>query len=879
MELRRKVEAILKQDGVDALLDQPAANLLADPTVTRAGIGELLGPYKLEAALGAGGMGQVYRGIDTRLGRAVAIKIVSERFSERFEREAKAISSLNHPNICTLYDVGPNYLVMELVDGVDLAERLKKGPLPLEQTLLYGSQVADALAAAHARGVVHRDLKPGNIMVAKAGVKVLDFGLAKSDGDETITSTRAIMGTPAYMAPEQREGAQTDPRTDIYALGLVLYEMATGKRAAPGQSLTLDALPREFAHVVDRCLAQDPARRWQNASDVKAELNWAGSSASAPETVKSRTSWLTLGLIAVLACASIGLAIALRLSSIGHPSESPLRFGMSLGEGPISEGATAVPVPSPDGRSLVFIRINAQGVPSLWLRRMDANDPAPLPGTEGATAPFWSPDGHWIAYYAAGNLKKVDQNGGPPQNIGEVTGVQNGSWGSKGDILIRPSNRMPLYSIRETGGPLRQVTKLSTALQENSHRYPQFLPDGRRFLFYARCGKREDNALYLGSLDSPSVSRIMALDSNFTYLPPDRGQPGVLLYYRDGALVSQPFDPDKGPLGSVKVVADKVGYTPASFLAHFATSNDGRTLVFGNASSGTRLVWFDRTGEQTGIVHAEGQIVQPRISPAGDLVLFSRPDDRTGNRDVWYTELARDITARLTTDPANDWFAVWSPDGKQLLFATDREGGAETRTYLKRSMDPGSGEIPLNIPVNPYDWSRDGKWISLGDVDILIASAIPPYKSFPFLATKAREGGARFSPDTRWLAYTSNESGRSEVYVRPFNGGPAAVEGKIQISNNGGGFPVWSGDGQEIFYMTADFSIYSVSLKNLKSGGPMQLPERLFRPCPGAKPEGSATINEAYQFNFDTRDGRRFLVDCVVEPPGSYQVLVNWAIR
>jgi Tol biopolymer transport system component len=376
------------------------------------------------------------------------------------------------------------------------------------------------------------------------------------------------------------------------------------------------------------------------------------------------------------------------------------------------------------------------------------------------------------------------------------------------------------------------------------------------------------------------MTRVMSANSNVTYVPPEYSGPGALLYYSGGALVSQPFDADAEKLlGEPKVVEDRVDYIAGSYYADFKVSANGRTLVIGAPRAGSRLRWFDRAGEEIGAVRAEGQMQQPRISPSGDRVAFSRPDDKTGNREVWTVELARGIVSRLTQGEGNNWYPVWSPDGGQLLFGSDREKGPRIRACLKTSIETGAEELLLHSTDEPYDWSRDGNWMALGGADITVTSAKPPYQSFTFLATKFREGGPRFSPDSKWLAYSSDESGKSEVYVRPFAGEPAKPEGKVQISTRGGGFPIWGKDSREIFFMAGDLAIYAVDVRNLGRGGPIPLPARLFDPCPGTKALGSPLAAEPYQYNFDTQDGQRFLVNCRADPPGQYSVLLNWLGR
>jgi Tol biopolymer transport system component len=814
-------------------------------------------------------MGQVYRALDTRLHRFVALKVAHQAFDERFEREARAIAQLNHPHICSLYDVGPNYLVMEVVEGQTLATHLERGALPLDQVLRCGVQMADALAAAHAEGIVHRDFKPGNVMLTKSGVKVLDFGLAKSESDQTITHTHAVLGTPAYMAPEQREGRAADARTDIYSLGLVLREMATGRKAED-----LQGLPAQFVHVVRRCLEVDPDERWQTAIDVKKELEWTAVSVSAAPAIARRSSSRLAWSLAALASFGAIAAAALSLTREPPPTLPPTKFTLVLDKEISSYDLGTLPVPSPTGELLAFSGTGADGGTALWVRELQSLEARRLAGTDGASRIAWSPDGRWIAFYADGKLKKVSPSGGPPQTIGVVKGFQDAAWGSGGDIIFRPSNRMPLYRIHESGGPVQPLTTLNASLTENSHRFPEFLPGGRMFWFVSRCGERSNNALYIGSLDSPEVTRVMPAQARVSYVPAGAGRPEMIVFYNDGALVAQRFDLGNSKLiGDPVLLLDEMGYNAPSIEARFRISADGRIIVAQSGGESTlRLVWIDRSGEEVGVLAAAGNYAQPRISPQGDRVAFQLPDPQTGNRDVWFIEIARGITARLTNHVANDWNPVWSPDGRQLLFSSDRDGGTELFPYLKTSMDPGSGEsMQLSRNATTHDWTANGQWIAYEDGRDLVvgrAGADP----FTFLRTPAAEDFPRFSPDGKWIAYVSNESGRAEVYVRPFAGEPAGPGGKLQVSHTGGVQAAWGPLGREIFYVSPDGSFFAVDTRNLGRAETLPAPVRLFRSC--------VTSDLQLQTGawFDTRDGNRFLMACHVDPPGRFTVLMNWTM-
>jgi Tol biopolymer transport system component len=883
--------------------------------------GTKLGPYEIEAPLGSGGMGDVYRARDTKLNRFVAIKFLSADVADadarrRFQQEAQTASSLNHPHLVTVLEAGEwdgrEYLVTEFIDGGTLKDWIQGGTRTWRQIVELLVGVADGLAAAHAAGILHRDIKPDNILVTKNGyAKLADFGFAKlaegatydASGAITVEATRrgVLVGTIAYMSPEQASGKPLDPRSDIFSFGVVLYELIAGHRPFAGATdlevlqtvihgvpkALGDSVPLALRMVVEKALEKDPAERYQTMRDLVVDLRRVARQKSdvsgASVAVRVRTQWLPW--VAGLALASAALAASgfflLRGGSTLKP-ERAAQFTLSLADLPGGHHPDGMPAPSPDGQYLAFVANGPNGgAASLWVRPLDSLEATQLQGTEGlAGTVVWSPDGRWIAFWADGKLRKIRPSGGPPQTIAELPGFQDAAWGPKGDIVYRPTNRVALFRVSDSGGKPTQATHLDQSQTENSHRFPQFLHDGRRFLFVSRCGQRDNNALYIASLDSPRVKRVMPAQSLVRYVPSRTGGPGTLFYYRDGALLAQPFDVDREVVAGDPVpVIDRVSYNAPSIAAGFRVSADGHVVIVQSTGAGnTQLRWFSRDGEEADVLGSPGNYDQPRISPDGDRVAFTRPDDQTGNRDVWYTEIARGVTARLTVDVANDWYPVWSPDGKQLLFGSDRGGGAHLPTYFKKSMEPGRDESPVPDATDPpYDWSRDGRWISYGTRDIWIASASGDRKPFPFLATPALEGDGRFSPDGRWIAYVSNETGTYEVYVRPFAGAPAASEGKVQVSKNGGDFPVWGPGGQELFYMSRDLSIYAVNTRDLGRSTTTPPPSRLFQACPGNQPATLPVTGVSYNYPFDTHDGQRFLINCRVEPPGQYRVLMNWA--
>jgi eukaryotic-like serine/threonine-protein kinase len=890
--------------------------------------GRRIGVYVLHERIGAGGMGEVYRARDSRLRRDVAVKVLPETFAAdgsrraRFKHEAVVLASLNHPNIATIHGVededGIHALVMELVEGATLADRVRRGAVPVPEALAVARQIADALDAAHERGIVHRDLKPANIKLTSSGlVKVLDFGLAKAIAEDdaapesspgttlTIASTQTgvVVGTPAYMSPEQLRGQAVDKRTDVWAFGCVLYEMITGRPAFARQTMSDTAAailerdvdweavrptaPAAVWQLIKHCLAKDPRHRLRDIGDARLRideiLSAPAGSAEAPAAGRMHVwRWASAALaVAVVAAIALAWSLGARQPAVSPPAQFTLSFA-----GQVPDVAVrTVPSPSPDGRHFVFVGSAQNRPPSLWIRAIESAESRALPGTEGAQTAIWSPDGLSIAFFADGRLKKVSVNGGQPQTIATVSGVLDASWGSSGVIIFRASNRMPLSRVPAAGGEPAPLTTLNAALGENSHRGPTFLPDGRRFLFTSRCADSANNALYLGSLDSPEVQRVMSAQSKALYLPAGRDGTSALLYYRDGGLEARTFNPDRNELGDSRPVIGNVQYNSAGIGAFFQASADGRVIVVRPAGTGgTQLSWFLRDGQLAGTLGSAGDVVQPRLSPKGDRIAFTRSDPRNGNRDVWTLELDRGIAAPITRNPANDWHPVWSADGTRLLFNSDRSGKSEGVLYLKRGLDASAEEIQLrDVPGSPTGWSRDGRWMAVNanfsrDGGTAAAIVSSDGTSAPLLDTPARHGATQFSPDGRWVAYTSEETGRFEVFVRPFVNGTAGQE-KIQISESGGDFPVWRADGQELFFMSEDATIHGVPTRNLRIDGVVARPQALFRACPESSPESPPMTAQFWGNPFDTRDGNRFIVNCALPPSRDYVVLMDWPLR
>jgi eukaryotic-like serine/threonine-protein kinase len=862
--------------------------------------GTRLGPYEILAPVGAGGMGEVYRARDTRLDRTVAVKVLpshlsaSEEIRQRFEREAKTISQLSHPHICTLYDVGNQdgveYLVMEFLEGETLADRLVRGPLPLEQTLRYGIEIADALDKAHRQGIVHRDLKPGNVMLTKSGVKLLDFGLAKGlapvanpsgltslptmAGATPLTQEGTILGTFQYMAPEQLEGREADARTDIFAFGAVLYEMATGKKAFSGASqasligaiVHLDpqpiatvqpTTPPALDRVVKTCLAKDPEDRFQTAHDARLQLQWIAEGsflAGAPAAVALRrrnregVAWVVAGILAAALAAFAYLrrapveAPVLRLAI---PAPEKVSFDFDNNGGGLSV--------SPDGRHVTFAAKPKGGKSSLWIRSVDEVVGKPLPGTEGAAWPFWSPDSRFIAFFADGKLQKVDLAGAPPLVICAAPNGRSGSWNKDGVIVFSPDSTTVIHRVAEGGGVSSPVTTLDQSRAETTHRWAEFLPDGRHFLYMAgtHAGgvKSEANAIYVGSLGSKDRTLLLQARSNVAYAS------GHLLYMRERVLLAQPFDAKRLRLtGDPVPIADGVVYDQNFFRGAFSASRDG-VLVYATGGSGTRthLVWYDRgDGKPIAPVGDEAQYEGVALSPDGKRIAATITDPATGIPDIWLGDAQRGPQTRFTFGPTPTGTPVWSPDGTRIAYSRLEEK-LHSGIFVKPASGAGQEEALGHFDAGafPNSWSPDGRFLALTVTtngaktkrDIWILPLFGDRKPFPFLATPFEEFSPHFSPDGRWMLYESNETGRPEAYVAPFPG----PGGKWQVSSEGVIDALWNPAGGEIVYVTPDLLGMSVEVKAGDGAFEAGAPKALF------KAEGSRGGDIS-------PDGKRFLV-------------------
>jgi Tol biopolymer transport system component len=867
-------------------------------------------------------MGEVYSARDTRLDRTVAIKVLPEHLSnnpqlrERLEREARAISSLSHPHICALYDVGQqngiDYLVMELLEGETLAGRLKKGPLPTDKVLQYAVQITDALDTAHKHAVVHRDLKPGNIILTKTGAKLLDFGLAKMRAAEGVAGMTAsptqttpltgegtILGTVQYMAPEQLEGKEADARTDIFALGTVIYEMATGRKAFEGKSQaslisaimsaeppaisTMQPLaPAALDHVVRTCLAKDPDARWQTTHDVLVELQWvaqAGEEQAPPRQASALPFW-----IAATAVFGVALAVVSFLYFRQKlPELRPIRFSISPPEkvtlGSLAFGAQALI--SPDGSRLAFVGVDDTGNSQLWVRPLETLATQPLAGTANASYPFWSPDSRNLAFFADGKLKKVSAGGGPPQILCDAPNGRGGSWaaakgGGPGIIVFAPERFVALSFVSAAGGEPVQVTALDSSRQQISHRQPEFLPDGRHFLYAAR-DRAENSSIFIGDLqarpDPKSAQLLMGGVVRASYAPP-----GYLLFPRDHNLMAQAFDARRLELsGEPLVLVTQVDADVTFNTSDFSVSANGVLAWRTQAGAARQLAWFDRNGKQIPGLDTREPYSSPKLSPDGDRIAVHRLDvAQTGIMSTWLLDLVRSGTAsRLTFGIGSKWMPVWSPDGRRLVFSLDQQP-QDYGLYWKDASGAGNEELLLKTSdlAAPTDWSRDGRFIlfdqqqgSKGETYVL--PLFGDRKPRPVLETEFASCCGAFSPDGHWIAYASDESGRLEVYVRSFiEGGAAVTAGKWPVSTAGGYSPRWRHDGKELFFVSADGKIMAVAVK----AGPTFVP-------------GSPVAlfdthdHDPSNFGYDVRhDGQRFLISRTLEggPPVPVNICLNW---
>jgi Tol biopolymer transport system component len=843
--------------------------------------GDRLGPYEIVAPLGAGGMGEVYRAKDTRLDRDVAVKVLpagfaaNPEFKARFEREARTISQLSHPNVCSLFDVGNQdgieFLVMELIEGESLGDRLQKGPLPIELVLRHGIEIASALDAAHRQGIVHRDLKPGNVMLTKAGAKLLDFGLAKSGPlimgtpsvsqmadsptvHKPLTEQGTILGTFQYMAPEQLEGLEADARTDIFSFCALLYQMATGQPAFQGKTRTsliaaivsgtpqpLSQLapltPPALDHLIKKCLEKDPDDRWQSARDLADQMRWivdAGSRAGeaapvhAKRKARTRFAWALNAATAVLAVLATLGAIKLT-TAVPRVVRSSLLPPDKTQYAP-SAGAMVV---SPDGLRMAFVARGEDGKQMLWVRALDALTAQPLAGTDDASSPFWSPDSRFIGFFSSGKLRKIDANGGPPQALCDATNGRGGAWSEGGTILFTPTQTEVIYKVSAAGGASVAVTEFDAKNAETSHRFPEFLPDGVHFLFLVEAhpeteGSQDGFTLYSGSLKSKVRKRVIATNSSARY-----AKSGHLVLLRDRTLLAQRFDADKLELvGEAVPVAENMTRS-FRYETMFSVSDTGLlSFQAGSASELSRLVWVDREGRDLETVGKPADYRGLAVSHDGKRVAASVIDPKTQKTDIWVIDLERGTSMRLTFDPSDDNSPSWSVDDKRVYFTSMRQGRGDI--FQKSSAGTGSDELVFADPEVSFltSLSADGRTGALitnngakktgWDISILDVAA---GRARVLLETPFNELAPALSSDGRLLAYFSNESGQNEIYVQSLEGDG----GKWQISTAGGSRPRWSRGDSELVFQSQDDKLMVVDVK-LQPVFTASVPRLLFDP-------------------------------------------------
>ncbi len=880
-------------------------------------IGQTISHYKILEKLGEGGMGVVYKAQDTKLDRFVALKFLpphlaaSEQDKARFIQEAKSASALNHPNVCTIHDIqehdGQMFIVMEFVDGQTLRE--KKGSISFKQAIDIGIQIADGLAVAHEKNIVHRDIKPDNIMIRKDGiVQIMDFGLAKLKGVSRLTKEGSTVGTAGYMSPEQVQGQDADHRSDIFSMGVLLYELFTGQLPFKGvhetavayEIVNVDPAPMfsvkpeidpSLDAIVLECLAKDPDERTQSVKQVAVDLKryrressrsrvsriTAARPVYQPTDVQSleslkdsvtstpnRLPWIVAGILFLVAAATLAFHFLYVPSDELHP----VRFTIA----PPEKGAfeSDAPVISPDGQRLAFVARDSSGKSMIWIRPLDYLRAEPLAGTNEATFPFWSPDSRYLAFFQGGKLRKIAVNGGPTQTIADAPDGRGGSWSRKGVIIFAPTYIGGIFEVPEAGGKATELTTLDTLRKEETHRWPNFLPDGSHFTYLSRTATDEKTGVILASLDSKDRALLLPVKSNAVY-----ASPGYLLFIRERTLMAQPFNAARSEVqGDAFPIAQEVGIDPARSFGYFSASTNGIIALgaSGGSTGDRQLAWYDRTGKRLENVGTPGLQFDFALSPDEKRVVFRRIDPLTRNQDLWILDIFRRTESRFTFRPETDDDPVWSPDGSKIVFDSNPDG--VPNPFEKIATGAGTEQLlwKSERSMFPVDWSKDGRYILLSVQDPKTKNdlwALPlggDKKPFPVVATEATEDVGRFSPDGRWIAYQSDESGKAEVYVQAFPVG----EGKWQVSTKGGGSPQWSKDGKEIFYLGPDKKLMAVDIKPTGSTLEQGIPKPLF--------DTYVDIYNAPNRYAVSKDGKRFLINTSTEGDGSkpITVVLNW---
>jgi eukaryotic-like serine/threonine-protein kinase len=872
-------------------------------------VGQNLGPYQVVSKLGEGGMGEVYRARDTKLGRDVAVKLLPPRFSAdpervaRFEREARTLASLNHPRIAQVYSLEAAddrlVLVLEFVPGMTLADRLTRGPLPVREALGLGRQIAEGLDAAHERGIVHRDLKPANVQVTPAGqVKILDFGLAKAlageDGDETsdsptitagLTRLGAVVGTPGYMSPEQARGTPTDKRADVWAFGCLLYECLTGERAFGGttasaaiaavlegepDSTKLPAgTPPDVRRVLRRCLQKDPRRRLRDIGDAISDLDPdRGEASPAPGSGRHPRSAWGLGLAAVLLVA-ITLVATIQVQRLfSGPGGPAVATVLQIPAPPGTASLAGAPALSEDGRQVAWVAEERDGRARIWVYSLDTGVTRPLPGSEGAANVSWSPDAHSVVFNSQASLKIVDLSSTTARTVVRLPGVSQGAtWSAQSGILF--SGRYSLFRVPPSGGTPTPVASVNHAYHENSLRWPQFLPDGRHFLYVARSGRAEESGAYVGTLGGAPV-RLFPTSSKVAYAPP-----GYLLAIRDGVLVARTFDLRTLAVGSDEtVIGDPVGAQPNGLLGLFSVSANGTLAYFSHpVNPSVQLQWVDRSGVPIAPAGPAGNYSNFRIAPDGERIVVDMANAHRNVRDVWILNKSGTPPTRLTFGGSDDWIPVWSPDGQKVVFMSYRNGVGDLYVKTVAGSAPENAVVLSENQKVPSDWSSDGRfiayWSDTADTrgDVWAVASAPSGSPIAIACSPANERQPRFAPDGTFVAYSSDESGQDEVYVQPF----PPTGAKWQVSIAGGSDPAWSRDGRELYFVDAGNRLVGVPVSSASGRFSTGRQQSLFGV---GRPGGGTAVYDV------APDGRRFLVRTWVRPEAQpVTVVLNWPAR